>query len=82
MTEALLLALTGFLNISCFIIGAKVGQTIVKGEKVDTPNLNPFKAYREGQARKEADKKQNKLDTIMRNIERYDGTSKGQEDVN
>jgi hypothetical protein len=80
--EALYIAITGLLNIACFIIGAKVGQTIIKGEKVETPNLNPFKAYRENQARKEADKKQDKLDTIMRNIERYDGTSKGQEDVN
>lgn len=81
MTEALLLALTGFLNISCFIIGAKVGQTVSKGEKVEMPNLNPLKAVRESQARKEAEIKQDKLNTVLRNIDRYDGTSKGQEDV-
>lgn len=81
MTEVLLLAITGLFNIICFVIGAKVGQTIVKGEKVETPNLNPFKAYRENQARKVAEMKQDKLDTILRNIERYDGTSRGQEDV-
>ena len=81
MTEVLLLAITGLFNIICFVIGAKVGQTIVKGEKVETPNLNPFKAYRENQVRKEAEMKQGKLDTILRNIERYDGTSRGQEDV-
>lgn len=80
--EALYIALTGFLNIACFIIGAKVGQTIVKGEEVKiTPNLNPFKAYRESQARKEVQMKQDKLETVLRNIDRYDGTSRGQEDV-
>ena len=29
----------------------------------------------------EAQMEQDKIDTIMRNIERYDGTSQGQEDV-
>lgn len=77
----LLVALTGFLNISCFIIGAKVGQTVSKGEKVEIPNINPLKAYRENQAKKEMKMKQDKLDTVLRNIDRYDGTSRGQEDV-
>jgi hypothetical protein len=79
---ALLLAIVSLSNILCFVIGAKVGQTIIKGEKVNTPNLNPFKAYRENQSRKEVEKQQDKLSTVLRNIERYDGTSKGQEDVN
>ena len=81
MEELLLLLTTCFLCIACFIVGAKVGQTIIKGEKVETPNLNLFKAYRENQARKEAEMKQDKIDTILRNIDRYDGTSRGQEDV-
>lgn len=79
--EVLTILTTGFLCIACFVIGAKVGQTVAKGEKVEMPNLNPLKAIRQSQARKEADIKQGKLDTILRNIERYDGTSKGQEDV-
>lgn len=77
----LLVALTGFLNIACFIIGAKVGQTVSKGEKIEMPNVNPLKAYRENQAKKEMKMKQDKLDTVLRNIDRYDGTSRGQEDV-
>lgn len=81
MEIAVLVALTGFLCIACFIVGAKVGQTIVKGEKVEMPNLNPLKAIRENQSRKEAEMQQDKLSKILRNIERYDGTSKGQEDV-
>jgi hypothetical protein len=82
MTTVLLIISVGFLNVACFVIGAKVGQTIVKGEKVELPNLNPLKAYRENEARKEVEREQDKLNTIMRNIERYDGTGKGQEDVN
>ena len=81
MGTTLLIALTGFLNIACFIVGAKVGQTVSKGEKVDMPNLNPLKAYKEAQGRKVAEQEQDKINTILRNIERYDGTSKGQEDV-
>lgn len=79
--DILAIALTGFLNIACFVIGAKVGQTIVKGERVELPNINPLKAIRENQAKKKVEIEQDKLSKIMRNIERYDGTSKGQQDV-
>lgn len=77
----LAMALTGFLCMCCFIIGAKIGQTVSKGEKVELPSINPLKTYKESQAKKHAEMKQNKLDTILRNIERYDGTPRGQEDV-
>lgn len=79
--EAITLAVVGLTNIACFIIGAKVGQTVSKGEKIETPTLSPLKAYREHEAKREAEMEQNRLDTIMRNIEAYDGTSRGQEDV-
>lgn len=79
--EALLLAVMGLTNIACFIIGARVGQKTAKGEEVKMPELNPFKAYREHEARREAEKEQEKVDVIMRNIESYDGTGRGQEDV-
>ncbi len=79
--EALYIALTGFFCICCFVIGAKIGQSISKDEKVELPSLNPLKAYRENEARKEVKMQQDKLNTVLRNIDRYDGTSKGQEDV-
>ena len=77
----LLTALTGFFCICSFVIGAKVGQTVAKGEDIKTPNIDPFKAYRNKEAKKEAKIKQDKLEKVLRNIERYDGTSRGQEDV-
>jgi hypothetical protein len=79
--EVLLLAVMGLTNIACFIIGAKVGQAVAKGEKIETPTVNPLKAYREHEARKEAKMEQDKIAVIMGNIEAYDGTSSGQKDV-
>ena len=79
---ALLLAIVSLSNIICFVVGAKVGQTIVKGEMVATPNFNPLKAYQEKQINKAVKLEEEKKNKILRNIERYDGTSKGQEDVN
>ena len=79
--EVLLLAVMAASNILCFMVGAKVGQAASKGEKIETPTVNPMKAYREHQERKEAEKEQDKLDTIMQNLEAYNGTSEGQKDV-
>ena len=79
--DILLIAVTGILNIACFFIGAKVGQTVSKGKEIALPNINPMKAYQEKVERHEAQREKNRLETIMRNIEKYDGTGAGQEDV-
>ena len=79
--EILLVLTVGTLCIACFFVGAKVGQQVSKGEPITTPEINPIKAIREHQERKAAEEEQSKIDTIMRNIEIYDGTERGQEDV-
>lgn len=79
--EVLLLLVMGIVNILCFMIGAKVGQKVVKGEEVELPTLDPMKAYREHQDRKEAQAQQDKLDVIRSNIDTYDGTGNGQKEV-
>ena len=79
--DALVLLFFGAVNALCFVIGAKVGQTVSKGEDVKLPNLSPINAIREHNDKKQAQWEQDRLDTIMRNIEGYDGTSRGQEDV-
>lgn len=79
--EVLLFAVMAISNIVCFIIGAKVGHAVSKGEEIKTPTIDPLKAYREHEAKKEAQREQERLDTIMRNIEAYDGTGNGQEEV-
>jgi hypothetical protein len=79
--EVLLLLVMGVTNILCFMIGAKVGQKVVKGEEVELPTLDPLKSYREHQDRKEAQQVQKAVDVIMQNIEAYNGTADGQKDV-
>jgi hypothetical protein len=79
--EILLVLTVGAMCIVCFLVGAKVGQTVVKGEDVKLPTINPIEAYREHENKKHAKMEQEKLDTIMRNIESYDGTGNRQEDL-
>ena len=79
--EVLTIAVTGALAIVCFFIGAKVGQTVSRGEDIKVPTVNPMEMYRARQGRKEAEKEQAKLDALMHNIEVYDGTSAGQKEI-
>ena len=79
--EVLLLAVMGIANVLCFVIGAKVGLAVSKGEEIKLPSVNPVEAYRKHEAKKEADAEQDKIDTIMANIEAYDGTPYGQKDI-
>ena len=80
--EALLIAIVNtLLNVVCFLIGAKVGQKVSKGEAIELPNPNPIEAIRKHQNKREADRKLNRLETIMNNIETYDGSSIGQREV-
>lgn len=79
--EVLLLIVMGVVNILCFICGAKVGQAVSKGEKVEMPNINPIKAIEEAQERKEAKREQDRISKIMANIDSYDGTGYGQQEV-
>lgn len=79
--EALFLFVAGAMNITCFVIGAKVGQQAQKGEAVKIPLPDPFKAVREHNVRKKADRERSRAETILRNIDSYDGTPHGQEDV-
>ena len=82
MTDTMLfIALISLINVISFTIGAKVGQKVVKGEKIELPKVNPMEVYRVNQEKREAEKKREKMDIILSNIEKYDGTDKGQEDV-
>lgn len=69
------------LNVACFFIGARIGQRVDRGEKIQMPVINPMQMFREKQDKKEADKEQKRLETILENIERYDGTDSGQQDI-
>ncbi len=82
METILMIAVVGTLELACFFVGAKVGQAVAKGEKIEAPAVKGpvalIQAHREA---KEAEAEKNRLEVILRNIERYDGTANGQEDV-
>lgn len=79
--EVLLLAVMAAANILCFLVGVRAGQKVVKGEVVELPKLDPMQAVRDRRAKKEAEIEQERFNTILRNIENYDGTARGQEEV-
>lgn len=79
--DILSVIVTGVLCIACFYIGAKTGQTVAKGKDIEMPKVNPMKIYKERQDKREADKELEKIETILQNIDRYDGTSVGQQDI-
>ena len=82
MTDTILLIVAvALINVLSFTIGANIGQKVVKGEKIELPKVNPMEVYREHQEKKALAEELDKIETIMRNIERYDGTEAGQEDV-
>lgn len=77
--EVLSVLAMGFVCMTCFFLGAKLGQTVTKGEDIKLPSIN--QAVRDHKARKEADIELDRFNTIMQNIEKYNGTPYGQEDV-
>lgn len=83
MEIAIIIAIlvAGALNIACFFIGAKVGQMVAKDEPIEVKLPDPLKAIREHEERKEAKREQDRYETILRNIDNYDGTEHGQEDI-
>lgn len=72
---------TSALNMACFLSGAKIRQKVDKGESIEIPAKDPLQVWRELEEKKEAKIEQEKLETIMENIDNYDGTSEGQKDV-
>lgn len=78
---ALIILIVGALNVACFLIGAKIGQRVARDETIELPDLNPMKIISDIQQRKEVAREQREYDTILENIDNYDGTSAGQKDV-
>ena len=79
--DILLVLTVGTISIVSFFIGAKVGQKVANGEPIETPNLNPMDAIRRERSKREAEREMNRIETILHNIDNYDGTSAGQKDV-
>jgi hypothetical protein len=76
--EALLLLVAGAINVACFMVGVKAGKEM---RDTKTPPTSHFKPPRAHRVDKDAQTQKDKLETILRNVECYDGTGYGQEDV-
>lgn len=70
----------GIMNILCFLIGAKTGQKVVKGEEIKLPNVNPIEVVRNHEEQKRLRKEEENFNINLENIENYDGTGMGQKD--
>lgn len=82
MDILVLIASISILNYLWFNLGVKMTQKVSKGEEIETLKIpNPIKMYNEHLEKKEVEKEKEKVETILRNIERYDGTGSHQEDV-
>ena len=81
METIILILLMGVMNLLAFLIGARTAQKAQKGEEIELPNINPVKVYEEHMERIQANKEQQELNTMLENINNYNGTGLGQKDI-
>lgn len=81
METIILVLLMGGMNLLAFLIGARTAQKADRGEEIRLPSINPMEAYREHRERVEAHKEQERFNTMLENIDNYDGTGTGQKDI-
>lgn len=77
----LLLFLFGIFIIIAYTLGLKNGQKLKNNEEIKMPEINPVKIVRNEIEIFEQKKKQDAYDTMMANIDNYDGTGLGQKDI-
>lgn len=68
-------------NIVCLVMGAKIGQQVAKGQPVKVDLPNPVAAIKEHREESQTAAKQSQVEAILRNIDRYDGSPLGQEEI-
>ena len=81
MDTLLFVLLEGILNAVCFYIGAKIGQQVVNREEVKLPIVNTIETINKMEENRQVKLEQSKYETLMENIDNYDGTSLGQKDI-
>ena len=81
METIALLFLFGIFIILSYTLGLKNGQKLKNNEEIKMPEINPIKIVRNEIETFEQKKKQDIYDTMMSNIDNYDGTGLGQKDI-
>ena len=77
----LLLFLFGIFIIIAYTLGLKNGQKLKNNEEIKMPEINPAKIVRNEIESFEEKKRQDAFETMMSNIDNYDGTGLGQKDI-
>ena len=81
METIALLFLFGVFIILAYTLRLKNGQKLKNNEEIKIPEINPVKIVRNEIETFEQKKKQDAYDTMMANIDNYDGTGLGQKDI-
>lgn len=81
METIALLFLFGVFIILAYTLGLRNGQKLKNNEEIKIPEINPIKIVKNEIETFEQKKKQDAYDTMMANIDNYDGTGLGQKDI-
>ena len=82
MDVMLLAVFISLSNLICLIVGVKVGQKAHRGEDIRMVNLpNPIEKVQTFKVSQEKKKEQEAVETMLYNIDVYDGTGMGQKDI-
>lgn len=81
METVLLVLLMGAMNLLAFLIGARTSQKAHKGEEIKLPNINPMQIHKEYTEQIQAKQEQEEINTMLENINNYNGTPLGQKEV-
>jgi hypothetical protein len=81
METIILVMLMGVMNLLAFLIGARVGQKVVNKEPIELPTVNPITLYKEHKEQVSMSKEQDRLNTMLDNINNYDGSSANQKEI-
>lgn len=70
-------------NLISLVVGAKIGQSVIHGKEIKIPNpiTSVKEAIEEFQDEREQNEEQERVKTMLENIDIYDGTGLGQKDV-
>lgn len=80
--EVMLLALfVSLSNLICLIVGVKVGQKAYRGEDIKMKIPNPVEKIQSIKDTHEYKREQEAVDTMLYNIDVYDGTGLGQKEI-
>jgi len=69
------------INLLCFYFGVRIGQKVAKKEEIKIAGINPVKVIETINQSNEDRKEQERMRIIAENIDNYDGTGLGQQDI-